>query len=122
MANHSSKYQIKKSTMLVMLGLLLILLSGSRILWMEMFRDQKHEPIKNGQFDLRNWNAEDGEIVLLDGEWEFYPSQRLMDGRQLQGFGESKPRLIQVPEDGMKLCMPGIQLHTDSVLIACEYM
>ncbi|EGL17435.1 MULTISPECIES: ATP-binding protein [unclassified Paenibacillus] len=97
MANHSSKYQIKKSTMLVMLGLLLILLSGSRILWMEMFRDQKHEPIKNGQFDLRNWNAEDGEIVLLDGEWEFYPSQRLMDGRQLQGFGESKPRLIQVP-------------------------
>ncbi|WP_372007161.1 ATP-binding protein [Paenibacillus chitinolyticus] len=97
MANHSSKYQIKKSNMLVMLGLLLIILSGSRILWMEMFHDQKHEPIKNGQFDLRNWNAEDGEIVLLDGEWEFYPSQRLMDGRQLQGFGESKPRLIQVP-------------------------
>ncbi|WP_254634771.1 ATP-binding protein [Paenibacillus sp. GbtcB18] len=97
MGNHSSNDQKKKSYMLVVLALLVIILSGSRVLWMEMFRDQKHEPIKNGQLDLRYWNAEDGKVVLLDGEWEFYPSQRLMDGRRPQQFGESQPKLIQVP-------------------------
>ncbi|WP_307400329.1 hybrid sensor histidine kinase/response regulator [Paenibacillus anaericanus] len=97
MANHSRKYQMKMSHILLLLGLFLVILSCSRILWMEMFHDQKHELIKNGQFDLRSWNAEDGDIVLLDGEWEFYPSQWLMDGRRQQALDENEPRLIQVP-------------------------
>lgn len=81
---------------LLILGLLTVLLSGSRILWMKVFSNQQHEPIKYGQVDLRDWNAEEGSIVLLDGEWEFYPSQLLMDGRQPR-LDESDPQLIQVP-------------------------
>ncbi|UED74915.1 ATP-binding protein [Brevibacillus sp. DP1.3A] len=96
MANHSPKYQMKKSHILLLLGLLVIILSGARILWMESFRDQQVD-IKNGQFDLRDWNAEDGDTLLLDGEWEFYPSQWLMDGRRQQGVNEKEPALIQVP-------------------------
>ncbi|BAH46828.1 two-component hybrid sensor and regulator [Brevibacillus brevis NBRC 100599] len=96
MVNHSPKYQIKKSHILLLLGLLLIILSGARILWMESFRDQQAD-IKNGQFDLRDWNAEGGDTLLLDGEWEFYPSQWLMDGRRQQGVNEKGPSLIQVP-------------------------
>ncbi|AJS59769.1 hybrid sensor histidine kinase/response regulator [Paenibacillus sp. IHBB 10380] len=97
MANHSPKYQMKKSHTILLLGLLLAILSGSRILWMESFRDHKQELIKNGQFDLRNWNAEDGSILLLDGEWEFYPSQWLIDGSRQQLLGDNAPRHIQVP-------------------------
>ncbi|MED1875562.1 ATP-binding protein [Brevibacillus borstelensis] len=97
MANGSPKYQLKKSHILLLLGLLLVFLSISRVLWMESFRDQKHVPIKNGQFDLRDWNAEAGGILLLDGEWEFYPSRWLMDERRQPGVGENEPRLIQVP-------------------------
>ncbi|TQR34838.1 hybrid sensor histidine kinase/response regulator [Brevibacillus brevis] len=96
MANHSPKYQIKKSHILLLLGLLLIILSGARILWMESFRDQQAD-IKNGQFDLRDWNAEGGDTLLLDGEWEFYPSQWLMEGRRQQGVNEKGSSLIQVP-------------------------
>ncbi|WP_256757698.1 ATP-binding protein [Cohnella sp. WQ 127256] len=97
MANHSPKYPFKMIHILLLIGLLFVILSGSRILWMETFHNQKQEPIKAGQIDLRNWNAEDGDIVLLDGEWEFYPSLLLTGGGQQQGFGESKPNLIQVP-------------------------
>ncbi|WP_374706615.1 ATP-binding protein [Paenibacillus sp. J2TS4] len=88
---------MKKSHIILLLGLLLVILSCSRILWMESFRDHK-QAIKNGQIDLRNWNAEDGDVLLLDGEWEFYPSQWLMDGRRQPGLGENGPMFIQVPE------------------------
>lgn len=97
MANHSPKYHFKKSHIILLLGLLLVILSGSRILWMESFRDQKQASIKHGQFDLRDWNAEDGGILLLDGKWEFYPSQWLMDGSRQQVLGKNEPRFIQVP-------------------------
>ncbi|MGG1664251.1 ATP-binding protein [Brevibacillus sp. NRS-1366] len=88
---------MKKSLVILLLALLLVILSSSRILWMELFPDQKQVSIQNGQLDLRDWNAEDGDVLLLDGEWEFYPSQWLMDGRRQQVLGENKPRLIQVP-------------------------
>jgi len=88
---------MKKSHILLLLGLLVVILSSSRILWMELFHDQKQASIQNGQLDLRNWNAEDGGVLLLDGEWEFYPSQWLMeDGRQ-PVIGEYAPKLLQVP-------------------------
>lgn len=64
---------------------------------METFQYPKQASIHNGQFDLRNWNAEDGSIHLLDGEWEFYPSQWLIDGNRQQLLGDNAPRHIQVP-------------------------
>lgn len=88
---------MKKSYIILLLGVLLVILSGSRFLWMELFHNQKQASIENGQIDLRNWNAEDGDILLLDGEWEFYPSQWLIDDRQQHGSGENEPRFIQVP-------------------------
>lgn len=97
LAKSSPNYEMKKYHIILLLGLLLIILSSSRIVWMDSFRDQKQEPIKNGQFDLRDWNAEDGDVLLLDGEWEFYPSQRLMDDKQQQVLGVNKPIPIQVP-------------------------
>ncbi|WP_442602456.1 ATP-binding protein [Paenibacillus sp. KN14-4R] len=97
MANHAPKFQMKKSHIILLLGLLLVILSGSRILWIELFHNQKQVSIKNGQLDLRDWKAEDGSILLLDGEWEFYPSQWLIDGSRQQLLGNNAPRHIQVP-------------------------
>src|SRR5699024_6443209 len=87
---------MKKHHIVLLLGLLLIILSSSRLLWMDSFRYQKHEPIRDAQFDLRDWNAEDGDILLLDGEWEFYPAQWLIDS-QLQELDQSEPTLIELP-------------------------
>jgi two-component system, sensor histidine kinase ChiS len=94
---HSSKYQMKKSYIILLLVFILVILTGFRILWMETFQYPKQASIHNGQFDLRNWNAEDGSIHLLDGEWEFYPSQWLIDGSRQQLLGDNAPRHIQVP-------------------------
>lgn len=97
MAQNSSKYQFKKSHIILLLGLLLVILSGSRMVWMELFHNQKQLSVKNGQLDLRDWNAEDGDILLLDGEWEFYPSEWLIEESRQHASNESEPKLIQVP-------------------------
>ncbi|WP_397386499.1 ATP-binding protein [Paenibacillus terrigena] len=88
---------MKKSYIILLLVFILVVLTGLRILWMETFHVPKQASIHNGQFDLRNWNAEDGSILLLDGEWEFYPSQWLIDGSRQQLLGNNAPRHIQVP-------------------------
>ncbi|WP_194231440.1 ATP-binding protein [Paenibacillus donghaensis] len=88
---------MKKSHIFLLLGLLIIILSSLRMLWMELFPDHKQMSIQNGQLDLRDWNAEDGGVLLLDGEWEFYPSQWLMDGSRQRAISKNEPRLIQVP-------------------------
>nr|WP_156417563.1 ATP-binding protein [Paenibacillus etheri] len=107
METQSSKYQMKKSYIILLLVFILVVLTGLRILWMETFHDPKQASIHNGQFDLRNWNAEDGSILLLDGEWEFYPSQWLIDGSRQQLLGGNAPRHIQVPGGWSEV------LHTD---------
>ena len=88
---------MKKYQIILLLGLLLIILSSSRLLWMDSFRDQKLEPIKDAQFDLRDWHAGDGDILLLDGEWEFYPSQWLIEDRQQQELDQGEPTFIELP-------------------------
>ncbi|MGG4342362.1 ATP-binding protein [Paenibacillus lautus] len=98
MANDSPKYQMKKSHMILLIGLLLVILSSLRMVWMELLPHQKQVSIPNGQLDLRHWNAEDGGVLLLDGEWEFYPSQWLLDGgRRQRVSAEIEPKLISVP-------------------------
>lgn len=88
---------MKKSYIILLLVFILVVLTGLRFIWMETFNVPKQASIHNGQIDLRNWNAEDGNILLLDGEWEFYPSQWLIDGSRQQLLGDNAPRHIQVP-------------------------
>ncbi|HBZ09912.1 MAG TPA: histidine kinase [Bacillus bacterium] len=89
---------MKKQYIFFILGIFLVFLSSSRILWAEAFSDQKQLSIKNGQLDLRDWNAEKGEVLLLDGEWEFYPSHLLMEDGLKSNIDLDAPGLIQVPE------------------------
>lgn len=97
MASELSNSPMKKIHIILSLGLLLVILSCSRIWWMETFQEHKQVSIKNGQFDLREWDAEAGDVLLLDGEWEFYPSQWLIEEGRQQGLEENGPRFIQVP-------------------------
>ncbi|SMF92913.1 Putative regulator of cell autolysis [Paenibacillus uliginis N3/975] len=97
MANDSPSNQMKKSHIILLIGLLLVILSGLRMLWVEVFPDQRQVSITNGHLDLRDWDAENGGILLLDGEWGFYPSQWLLDGSGQDVPGELEHRLISVP-------------------------
>ncbi|GAB6927878.1 ATP-binding protein [Paenibacillus sp. JCM 10914] len=97
MAKDSSRYRLKKIHIIFLIGLLFVILSSLRLLWIEMNPNTRHVAIHNGQLDLRDWNEEDGDILLLDGEWEFYPSQWLLAGSGQDVSGKMEPRLISVP-------------------------
>ena len=97
MAKSLPSHQIKKSRILWLIGLLIVILSSMRLLWLEVFPDQQQVTINKGHLDLREWDAEEGGILLLDGEWEFYPMQWLLDGSGQDASGGPKPKLIAVP-------------------------
>ncbi|GIN98280.1 hypothetical protein J6TS1_41500 [Siminovitchia terrae] len=81
----------------LILGIFLVILSSSRVFWAGTLSNQKQLPIINGHLDLRNWNAEEGEVLLLDGEWEFYPSQLLIEQEPQSRLETEAPKLIEVP-------------------------
>ena len=64
---------------------------------MESFWNEKQMAIKHGELDLRHWDAESGDILLLDGDWEFFPQQWLIAEKERVELTEETPQLIQVP-------------------------
>jgi two-component system sensor histidine kinase ChiS len=88
---------MNKRKLLIVIGLFLIILTGARILWNAVFinTDLPHVAV-NGELDLRDWDAAAGRTVTLDGQWEFYPQQFLMQSEIGQTSTENV-NFIQVP-------------------------
>ncbi|WP_077706295.1 hybrid sensor histidine kinase/response regulator [Virgibacillus dokdonensis] len=95
MSNKLTRFLRRKKYFLSITILFLILLSGSRFLWTNIFQSQEQLSIKNGQLDLRDWDATSDDILLLDGNWEFYP-QALITGNEPSQLTKT-PKTIQVP-------------------------
>ncbi|UUI41629.1 hypothetical protein [Oceanobacillus oncorhynchi] len=45
-----------------------------RLIWAGLFQENITPDIQEGKLDLSSWEVEEGQSMLLDGEWEFYPS------------------------------------------------
>lgn len=97
MADAMPNNGMKKNHVVILLILFIVALSALRILWMEVSPQRARVSIQNGQLDLHDWDAEDGKILLLDGKWEFYPSQWLIHGKLLQIPNGNPLRFIDVP-------------------------
>lgn len=95
--SHSTIMLMKKRHMLVIIGLFLIVLTFFRIQWMDIFSDHDYIDVENGQLDVMDWQAEDREVLLLDGEWEFYPSQWLFADGKATNIDERQGKLVHVP-------------------------
>ncbi|MGG0668652.1 ATP-binding protein [Lederbergia citrisecunda] len=91
----SANTYMKKRNILLLIGLFLLVLSASRTLWMNTFNSLSDTDVQNGQLDLSDWHANESDVLLLDGEWEFYPSQWVMDGKWQ--VDDLPKRLVQVP-------------------------
>jgi two-component system sensor histidine kinase ChiS len=77
----------------VIITLFILLLTGSRLLWLQLFI-QSHQPYaEGGQIDLRDFDFQH-HTLTLDGEWVFYPSSWLMD----ENNPPMPPTYIQVPD------------------------
>ncbi|MBP1994204.1 hybrid sensor histidine kinase/response regulator [Paenibacillus eucommiae] len=105
MSIHLNK--VEKRNILLILGLFIIILTGSRILWLVSFQNTDHLNAVNGQLDLRDWNAGEGRTVTLDGQWEFYPHEWLINNENSKEPLVGNPQLIQVPGSWNAFLQPG---------------
>ncbi|QPQ30937.1 hybrid sensor histidine kinase/response regulator [Lysinibacillus sp. JNUCC 51] len=88
---------MQKKKIALIISLFIIILTGSRILWLHVFNNTDQPYATKGQMDLRNWDFNDGHAVTLDGEWEFYPYKWLISEEQhLESSKNAK--YIQVPK------------------------
>ncbi|SDF92490.1 His Kinase A (phospho-acceptor) domain-containing protein [Fontibacillus panacisegetis] len=88
------KYKTWKTFAIV--GLFIIILTGSRLLWIDKFYTDDQPQIENGVLDLRDWDAaQKGHSINLDGQWEFYPHVFLIDD-PIKAFNTT-PQMLQVP-------------------------
>ena len=84
---------MKNRYLIVSLIFFVVVLSSIRFFWMEEFWNRKQIMIERGQLDLRHWDTEADEILLLNGDWEIFPNKLLMTGEEVKEI----PQFIQVP-------------------------
>ncbi len=89
---------MKKKKIVLIISLFIVFLTGSRILWFQLFSNTHQPHVVKGELDLRKWNFNDGHLVTLDGEWEFYPYTWLMDKESSLEASKDNPTYIQVPD------------------------
>lgn len=75
-------------------GLVLVILTMIRLLWIAKFMVFESPPAEHGVLDLRGWDISAGRSFTLNGEWEFYPGVFLREGDHPPA---DQPHLIQVP-------------------------
>ncbi|MGF7047651.1 sensor histidine kinase YesM [Paenibacillus sp. DS2015] len=84
----------KKWKLIVLVALFLILLTGGRIVWIALFHNTDQPSARAGQLDLRDWDASEGGVITLDGQWKFYSHEWLIDQNNEQ---ELLPQMLEVP-------------------------
>lgn len=88
---------MKTRTIIFIALLFIATLSGLRMLWTQALDNNLPQDIKNGELDLRGWDAKKGGILSLDGQWEFYPFQLIMENGQPADADSDRASYIQVP-------------------------
>ncbi|MFC3749463.1 ATP-binding protein [Paenibacillus sp. GCM10012306] len=91
----------------LVITLFILLLTGSRLLWMTSFNSVDHAKSVRGVMDLRDWNARQGGTILLDGDWEFYPHEWLFGQTSYERPLSDNSQFIQVPGSWNQALQPG---------------
>ncbi|MFB7157878.1 ATP-binding protein [Lysinibacillus sp. NPDC056232] len=88
---------MKKRKIVLIVCLFIVFLTGSRVLWLQLFNNSDQPHAVKGQIDLRSWNFNDGHAITLDGEWEFYPNNWLISEEKHLESKKVQASYIQVP-------------------------
>lgn len=91
----TKRMSIKKVIVIVLIFLLI--LTGFRFLWMNLFIAPKHPHAVQGEINLEKWESLSDCSVTLDGEWEFFPHTFLMKSDFDSDFITYEKNYIQVP-------------------------
>lgn len=87
---------IRKKQVIHTLLLFLCILVVLQVLWYLWMKSSVHPTINDGELNLRNYELTNKDILLLDGEWIFYPNQLLSDSGDPDTTAH---QLISVPGD-----------------------
>lgn len=84
----------------ILLLLFIICLSSFRFIWSGIFDNHLQADIESGELNLQSWQFSDRETLVLDGEWDFYPSMFLIDGEEKS---DVSPETIILPNGWNRL-------------------
>lgn len=85
-----------KRKLFLIIALFLIILTGFRILWVMISPHTTQPPLINGVLDLRDQNLNPDKLLILNGQWEFYPGMLLPSFNE-QSLTSAPTKYIQVP-------------------------
>ncbi|MCU6708639.1 ATP-binding protein [Paenibacillus sp. J5C_2022] len=83
---------------LLLIILYLTVMLSLRLWWLTDNTPPEHPHAVQGVVDLRGWDFKHSPPITLDGEWEFYPNQLLLQQDLAQLSGDI-PQFISVPSD-----------------------
>ncbi len=92
---------MKIRNVLLSIVLFLLVLTGIRLIWIELYTQPSSASAHDGVLDLRSWDFNDRTIQSLAGGWEFYPNELITATSQLTE--EDRTSIVQVPGDWSKL-------------------
>ncbi|MBP1903715.1 sensor histidine kinase YesM [Paenibacillus turicensis] len=90
--------KLKKNQFIKITGIIvlfLIILTGARLLWFNIFNHTEQPYAVDGQLDLRQWTKWNEQTIGLDGDWEFYANTWLIDRENNKQSKESKKEQIK---------------------------
>lgn len=88
---------MKKRTLIAIILLFLIAITGIRLLWLQYQASSELGVARDGSLDLRDWRPAEDPVLLLNGEWAYYPNMLLEPGATSDSGGE--PLYVQLPSD-----------------------
>lgn len=88
---------MNKKKIILIVSLFVLILTGSRILWLDLLNNTNQPYAVKGQIDLREWDFNDNHSITLDGEWEFYPYTWLINEKQPIKGARNNLSYIHVP-------------------------
>lgn len=71
---------MKRRKIAAIVGLFLLVLTGIRLVWINLQTTSMRVEAEEGVVDLSDWLPSSKPILSLDGQWEFYPSQLVTPG------------------------------------------
>lgn len=84
---------MSRTKIAIYLFIFVLILTGIRLAWLQIQGSSRAVAVSGGVLDLSEWNKEQAPLLLLNGEWFFYPNELIHS--KMEPITEQK--LVQLP-------------------------
>lgn len=86
--------RLRRYRTILIIAIAVVAMAAVHVVWLFYFSTSSFGEITKGELDLRDWDPDNGQTLMLDGEWMFYPQALLQSEPEKQA---PEPVLLQVP-------------------------